>query len=78
MSFPKKERGVAVRLEKTVRDGCSPFSITVAKEGFDGGTLLVSFWNIRDGFGFGRWGKEQFSVSWRLVLLEDTGWPFVV
>jgi len=52
MSFPKKERGVAVRLEKTVRDGCSPFSITVAKEGFDGGTLLVSFWNIRDGFGF--------------------------
>ncbi len=55
-----------------------PLSITAAKEGFDGGTLLVLFWNIRDGFGFGRWEREQFSISWRLALLEDTGWPFVV
>ncbi len=57
-----------------------PLSITAAKEGFDGGALLVLFWNIRDGFGFGfgRWEKEQFSVSWRLALLEDTGWPLVV
>jgi len=55
-----------------------PLSITTAKEGFDGGTLLVLFWDVRDGFDFGRWEREQFSISWRLALLEDTGWPFVV